>query len=106
MNTADAKRHLRQRLSSDFYLTDERRQLALNHWGKKGRLDLDPVDMFEQFINHHTAKGSVMACWDAAWRTWYGNAVKFTHPPVMKKHNAFERLTDRAWANGMMEEPR
>ena len=29
------------------------------------------------FTNHHTAKGSTFKDWDAAWRTWVGNAVKF-----------------------------
>lgn len=31
----------------------------------------------EQFRDHHTAKGSVMLDWDAAFRTWLRNAVKF-----------------------------
>ena len=30
-----------------------------------------------RFRDYHTAKGSVMADWQAAWRTWVGNAVKF-----------------------------
>ncbi len=29
------------------------------------------------FKNYHLAKGSVMADWQAAWRTWAANAVKF-----------------------------
>ena len=35
------------------------------------RLDI-PAEL-EKFRNHHTAKGSVMADWQAAWRTWVGN---------------------------------
>lgn len=31
----------------------------------------------EAFRDHHTAKGSVMLDWDAAFRTWLRNAVKF-----------------------------
>jgi hypothetical protein len=31
----------------------------------------------EAFRDHHVAKGSVMADWQAAWRTWVGNAVRF-----------------------------
>jgi len=34
-------------------------------------------DVFDNFKNHHEAKGSVMADWDAAWRTWVGNEIKF-----------------------------
>ncbi len=32
----------------------------------------------EQFRNHHQAKGSVMKDWDAAFRTWLGNARRFS----------------------------
>jgi hypothetical protein len=31
----------------------------------------------DQFRDHHTAKGSVMLDWDAAFRTWLRNAKKF-----------------------------
>ena len=30
-----------------------------------------------KFIDYHTGKGSVMADWQAAWRTWVGNAKSF-----------------------------
>lgn len=30
-----------------------------------------------QFRDHHTAKGSTMLDWQAAWRTWVGMAVQF-----------------------------
>ena len=31
----------------------------------------------EKFRDYHTAKASVFADWDAAWRTWLGNARKY-----------------------------
>ena len=31
----------------------------------------------DSFRNYHTAKGSLFRDWDAAWRTWLGNARKF-----------------------------
>lgn len=31
----------------------------------------------EAFLDHHTAKGTLFSDWDAAWRTWIRNAVKF-----------------------------
>lgn len=34
-------------------------------------------DMFTAFKNHHAAKGSMFADWDAAWRTWVDNQVKW-----------------------------
>jgi hypothetical protein len=33
--------------------------------------------MFEAFKNHHAAKGSQFADWDAAWRTWVDNQAKW-----------------------------
>jgi hypothetical protein len=34
-------------------------------------------DEFERFADYHRAKGSVFANWDAAWRTWVRNGIKF-----------------------------
>lgn len=31
----------------------------------------------ERFRNFHAAKGSLMADWSAAWRTWVGNEPRF-----------------------------
>ena len=31
----------------------------------------------DQFRNHHLARGTTFKDWDAAWRTWVGNAIKF-----------------------------
>jgi hypothetical protein len=33
-----------------------------------------------RFRDHHRAKGSLMADWGAAWRTWVGNANRFQQP--------------------------
>ena len=33
----------------------------------------------QKFSDYHKGKGSVMADWQAAWRTWMGNASQF-HP--------------------------
>ena len=34
-------------------------------------------DEADKFRNHHTAHANAFANWDAAWRTWLGNARKF-----------------------------
>lgn len=39
---------------------------------------LNLAQELEQFRDHHAAKGSTMKDWDAAFRTWLRNAVKFT----------------------------
>lgn len=40
----------------------------------------NPEDTLEHFRDYHLAHGSTMACWDAAWRTWCRNAVRFGAP--------------------------
>lgn len=35
----------------------------------------------DQFRNYHHAKGTTFKNWDAAWRTWLGNARKFSRGP-------------------------
>lgn len=39
---------------------------------------LDPGVELQKFSDYHRAKGSVMADWQAAWRTWVGNARRTT----------------------------
>jgi DNA-binding transcriptional MocR family regulator len=34
----------------------------------------------DRFLNYHHSKGSIFKSWDAAWRTWLGNARKFSKP--------------------------
>jgi hypothetical protein len=41
-------------------------------------LELDPLALVGPFVDHHLAKGNLMADWDAAWRTWCRNEVKFS----------------------------
>ncbi len=46
-----------------------------------------------RFMNHHQAKGTLMLDWDAAWRTWCLNAVKFgsaTGKPLKRENNGFK----------------
>ena len=45
----------------------------------------------DQFRNYHHAKGSTFKDWDAAWRTWLGNARKFARSRPARSgggHNA------------------
>lgn len=76
--TVSRARSRRERFPSGFTLTDQRREYART----KG---LDAGGEFEQFADHHRAKGTTFLDWDAAWRTWCRNAVKFnrkaTPPP-------------------------
>jgi uncharacterized protein YdaU (DUF1376 family) len=47
------------------------------HHSQAGKNGLNVELEAEQFRDYHTAKGSVMLDWDAAFRTWLRNAVKF-----------------------------
>jgi uncharacterized protein YdaU (DUF1376 family) len=50
-------------------------------WGvwavEKGLSDPAIRHEAEAFANYHRAKGSLMADWQAAWRTWINNQIKF-----------------------------
>jgi len=79
-----AKTKPKTKLPNDFELTQDRGIKAMKYWQKKNRRDLDPMlkDIFDQFKNHHIQHGSSMANWEAAWQTWYTNAVKFEKKPI------------------------
>ena len=55
----------------DFVLTDERKRYAES----KGLVGV--VEQFDQFLDHHKAKGSRFMDWNAAWQTWVRNGVRF-----------------------------
>lgn len=74
----------RRKLPEDFSLTPDRAEAAEKYWLENQRPDLVAVKIFDEFRNHHTAKGSTMACWDAAWKTWYAKAVQFSKPPELR----------------------
>lgn len=48
-----------------------------------------------QFTSHHTAKGSTFADWDAAFRTWIGNAQRFGRRGGSSQKTALELQFDR-----------
>jgi hypothetical protein len=50
---------------------------ALVVWTRENAPNLDGRAEVVKFVNYHQAKGSTMASWDAAWRTWVGNALTF-----------------------------
>jgi len=94
-----ASKQRKTSLPDDFALTDDRLNAAARHWQTKNRTDLNPHDEFENFLNHHQAHGKAMADWDAAWRTWFTNAVKFSKPTGGTnghKKSAAERVHEHA----------
>jgi hypothetical protein len=72
----DADRALRgkkplQPMPEGFHLNGKLREFAKTN----GFVKCD--FMFDQFKAHHNAKGSKFVDWEAAWRTWVLNQVKF-----------------------------
>jgi hypothetical protein len=47
----------------------------------------------EKFINYHRAKGSKFSSWEAAWRNWVLNELKF-HPQTNTPLNGGRTLED------------
>jgi hypothetical protein len=66
----------RSRIPSDWSLSEEDIGYASDRGFGVPQIDV----MLERFRNHHAGKGSVMADWSAAWRTWVGNEIKFNPP--------------------------
>ena len=63
----------RSRISEDFTVSDRVVELALmNGWP-------DPDTEVEAFKDYHLAKGSLMADWEAAFRTWLRNAARWNN---------------------------
>jgi uncharacterized protein YdaU (DUF1376 family) len=71
----------RKQLPDDFYPD----HTGLNAAGQKG---VDVAVELQKFRDYHSAKGSVMLDWQAAWRTWVGN-VRFA-PATVSKQSALE----------------
>ena len=67
-----------------------------NETGKRKAVDkgLSCVEELLKFIDYHSAKGSVMADWQAAWRTWVSNARP--NPAIVKSSNpvSFKQTDD------------
>ena len=63
----------RSSIASDFKLSEEGIQFASN----KGLSPPKVVHQCERFVDYHKAKGTLFADWEAAWRTWVNNSIKF-----------------------------
>jgi hypothetical protein len=72
---AGGKARRRCRIPDGFNPSEDGRQRAV-------QAGLDADAEIAKFRDHHAAKGSLMADWDAAWRTWVGNAVQFGRAKV------------------------
>lgn len=64
----------RQTIPPQYPMTNRHKEYAAERGLANGHAEL----IFENFRNHHAAKGTLMLDWDAAWRTWVGNEIKFS----------------------------
>jgi len=76
----------RSQISDDFY-PNEAGVVEI------GKTNLNMAIELNSFINHHKAKGSLMADWQAAWRTWVSKGVKFAKSS--KPPESFRERDDR-----------
>ena len=72
---------------------------------RKKHPSLDIGEQIDAFVDFHTAKGSVFKSWDAAFRTWCRNAVKFAEPRTVIHKQALkpaaEVPTERGWVENL-----
>lgn len=77
------------------WLTDADRAFALERCP-----DMNVDATFDDFHNHHTAKGTLGADWHAGWRTWIGNCAKgfaYVRRPRRDVEAAQPILTPQQW---------
>lgn len=88
-----------RKMIGDYQPDAEAKVRACAYWRERGRLDLvsSVDDEIARFVAHHKATGSRMADWDAAWQTWYSNAIQFTKPAAGAASVAFEDTNKRGW---------
>lgn len=83
-------------IPDDFHLTDPRRKFFTEH----GRGD--PEMEFQQFRDHALKTGAVYRDWDAAWRTWSRNTLKFSSNGHAKNFPPRKSLMEQVMeANGI-----
>jgi hypothetical protein len=76
LGAAPARPPRATRIPGDFDVTD-----LMRAWAAKNVPGIDVDAQTEKFRDHHTAKGSAMKDWTAAWRNWMRNAPQFSRPP-------------------------
>lgn len=66
------------RFPEDFQITE-----AMTEWAKGISPGINIQAETESFRDFHESKGSTFQSWEAAWRTWVRNSVKFSRGPVV-----------------------
>lgn len=69
------KKAKRTSLPVDWVLSQQGRAFAMDAGYNHSACDR----MASAFFNYHRSRGSLMADWEAAWRTWVNNETRFNH---------------------------
>ena len=77
-----------------FILTKDLIGNASRYWIRHGRDDLIPgvENQFDSFRAHHIAKETKLRNWEAGWRTWYTNSVRYSEPPRQGRGDDLDKL--------------
>ncbi len=87
-------------IPEDFEVSDRIVELAKkNGWP-------DPYTQVEAFKDHHIANGTLMANWEAAFRTWLTRAVVFNRAPTGNKPITSQPAVKESEADYMTPEQR
>jgi len=83
-------------------ISDSNAEKAMKYWNSK-RMLFDVNDEWLRFTAYHESRNTKVTNFDAAWRTWYCNAVKYRGDAIKSdKADAMSRLTDKSWADGIL----
>lgn len=70
------------------------------HATERGLSKSEFLTEWRRFVDWHRAKGSTMADWQAAWRTWLGNRDRFAQPragPAREETSGVAKLLAEAY---------
>lgn len=74
---------------------------ARDYWQSKNMF-FDEADEWLRFTAYHESRNTKITNFDAAWRTWYCNAVKYRKEiKPSDKPDTMTRLIDTSWADGI-----
>lgn len=71
----EARKARAQPMPADFTLTPERQAYA-----EKQLPNVDAKALFDSFLDHHRAKGTMFCDWNAAWQNWVRRAFTYGYP--------------------------
>ena len=94
-NRSDKRGTRASALPTDFGLTQSRTEYAT-----KTLPNVDTAELLASFCDHHSSRGTTAKDWDASWRMWVRNALKFGYPMTVGTSAPIARPQIKFDANG------